>query len=125
MPSSKCQHKMKPMVILEDFFVYTFFLTLQIFYLDIMVSAFVFMSFLCVNVCISATTCISYAFTSALFFCLIFFPILLCLFFYLIFILIILDACLYFNKNEEKKGMWIFLGWWGTEEDLRGDGGRS
>lgn len=90
------------------------FFNLQIFCLYIMDSDFVFMSFLCMQMCVSLY--VSWASPLAFFSCF-FCPFLVC--FYLIFFLLIiinLYAYFYNNDGERKKG--VNLGGWMSGEDL-------
>lgn len=71
------------------------------------------------NVCVSASTCVAYAFSLVLdppIVCLLH-PILVCLF---VFYFIILDACLYYNERKRRV---LDIGGWRIKGDLGGAGG--
>lgn len=66
------------------------------------------------NVCVSVSMCISYAFSLVLDPPIVFLllPILVCLF---VFYFIILDACLYYNERERRV---LDIGGWRVRKDL-------
>ena len=111
------QHKTNSVAFLEDFFSITFCLC-------IMVSDFVSVGFLfvCTNVHISASVCISCAFSLSLDFSVLFSPFWLGFFFLSSSCCCCLDASLCSNEREIKS---VNLDGWESGENLRGDGGGS
>lgn len=86
--------------------------SLQIFWLYITVSDFVFMDCLCVNMCVPVSACISCVFslTLLILFILSYLSLLLLL-------LLLIPTCI--PIKEKKKGCWG-LGDWGSRKDLGG-----